>query len=531
MASFIRGVTLANSNSNLKTTLSRRDAIVGATASIATTVLPRLTRAAPQSQLTWAIHVTLAPVWFDPATTPGLITPFMVLYAIHDALVKPMPDKALTPSLAESWKMSEDSKTYEFVLRQGIKFHNGDPVTAGDVKFSFERYHGASNKQLKDSIASIEIADPRHIRFNLKEPWPDFMTFYGSTATGAGWVVPKKYVEQVGDEGFLNHPIGAGPYKFVSFNPGVELVLEAFEGYWRKQPSVKQIVMKVIPDEETRFAALKRGEIDIAYSIRGELAEQVQKTAGLTLKPVLLPAPWYLYFTEQWDPKSPFHDVRVRKAVNLALDRDGMNKALFLGFCKVNNSLIPDSYQYYWQPPKAVYDPAQAKKLLAEAGYPNGFDAGSYFVDASYANIAEVAVGNLEAIGIHTKMQPVERATFFANGTGKKFHGIMQIASAAGGNAATRLAAFIVKGGAWVYDSYPDIDALYPKQADELDEKKRTAILDEMQQLVYEKSIDAPIFELSFINAIGPRVGESSFGKIQGFAYTAPFEDITIKNV
>jgi len=510
--------------------VSRRDLIALAALGLAAGSGVRPAFAAPSAdQLTWGIHVSLAPRWFDPATTPGLITPFMVLYALHDALVKPMPGKAQASSLAESWTMSEDSMTYEFTLRKGITFHNGDPVTAEDVKFSFERYHGAANKQLKDTVASIETPDAQHVRFKLKEPWPDFMTFYGTTATGAGWVVPKKYVEKVGDEGFLKHPIGAGPYKFVSFNPGVELVLEAYNGYWRKKPSVKRLVMKVIPDEETRFAALSRGELDIAYSIRGELAEKVQKTPGLTLKPALLPAPWYLYFTEQWDPKSPFHDVRVRKAVNLCLDRDGMNKALFLGYCKVNNSIIPDSYQYYWQPPAAVFDPVQAKKLLAEAGHPDGFDAGAYFVDGSYANIAQVAVQNLEAIGIHTKMEPVERATFFANGTGKKFHGIMQVASAAGGNAATRLQAFIVKGGAWVYGSYPDIDALYPQQAAALDPKKRGAILDKMQQLVYDKSIMAPIFELSFINAIGPRVGESAFGTIQGFAYTAPFEDITIK--
>jgi peptide/nickel transport system substrate-binding protein len=528
MASNVRGANPAIAD--LSTHLSRRDAILGAAAGAAAAGLPGLAGAATPGQLTWAIHVTLAPRWFDPSDTQGLITPFMVLYAIHDALVKPMPGKALAPCLAESWKESEDSKTYEFVIRQGAKFHNGDPVTAEDVKFTFERYHGAANKQLKDTVQSIETPDARHVRFNLKAPWPDFMTFYGSTATGAGWVLPKKYIEKVGDNGFLKHPIGAGPYKFISFNPGVELVLEAFDGYWRKKPAVKRIVMKVIPDEETRFAALKRGEVDIAYSIRGELAQQVQKTPGLSLKPVLLPAPWWLYFTEQWDPKSPFHDIRVRQAVNLCLDRDGMNKALFLGFCKVTNSIIPDSFQYYWQPPKAIYDPARAKKLLAEAGHPDGFDAGSYFVDSSYANIGQVAVENLTAIGIRTKMQPVERATFFADGTGKKFHGIMQVASAAGGNAATRLAAFIVKGGAWVYGNYPDIDALYPKQADELDRKKRTAILDKMQQLVYDKSIVAPIFELSFINAVGPRVGQSSFGEIQGFAYTAPFEDITIKS-
>ncbi len=128
------------------------------------------------------------------------------------------------------------------------------------------------------------------MRFQLKEPWPDFLTFY-ATASGAGWIVPKKYVEKVGDEGFKKAPIGAGPYKFVSFTPGVELVFEAFDQYWRKTPSVKRLVFKVIPDETTRLAALKRGEIDIVYSIRGELAEELQRTPGLTLKPVSPPRP------------------------------------------------------------------------------------------------------------------------------------------------------------------------------------------------------------------------------------------------
>jgi peptide/nickel transport system substrate-binding protein len=507
--------------------MTRRDVFALAAFGLAAGA-PRVARAAaPQGQLTWAIHVSLAPTWFDPADTPGLITPYMVLYALHDAMVKPMPGNPHAPSLAQSWSTSEDSLTYEFVLRNGVKFHNGEPVTAEDVKFSFERYRGAAHALMQANVASIEAPDARHVRFKMKKPWPDFLTFY-SSASGAGWIVPKKYVEKVGDQGFKNAPIGAGPYKFVSFKPGVELVLEAFEGYWRKTPAVKRIVMKVIPDESTRLAALKRGEVDIAYSIRGELAQEVRRTPGLTLKPVLLPAPWYLYFTEQWDAKSPWHDLRVRQAANLCLDREGMNKALFLGYCKITNSIIPDTFQYYWQPPAAIYDPAKAKELLAAAGYASGFDAGLYYVDSSYANIAEIAINNLRAIGIRTKMQPVERAAFFAGATGKKFHGILQEASAAFGNAATRLATFVVKGGAWAYGSYPDIDALYPKQAGELDPKKRSALLYKMQQLVYQKSTVAPIFELSFINAVGPRVAESGFGRIQGFAYTAPFEDMTI---
>src|SRR5881296_3016148 len=190
--------------------------------------------AAPEGTLTWGVHITLASRWLDPAETEGIITPFMVLYALHDALVKPMPAGWNTPSLAESWSQSKDGLTYEFVLRKGVKFHNGDPVTAEDVKFSYERYRGAGVKLLKDRVKEVQIVDPGRIRFVLKEPWPDFMTFYGTSATGSGWVVPKKYVEKVGDDGFKKAPIGAGPYRFVSFTPGVELVLEAYEGYWRK---------------------------------------------------------------------------------------------------------------------------------------------------------------------------------------------------------------------------------------------------------------------------------------------------------
>jgi peptide/nickel transport system substrate-binding protein len=192
-------------------------------------------------------------------------------------MVKPMPGELYSPSLAESWTVSEDNLTYEFTIRNGVKFHNGEPVTAEDVKFSLERYHGAAHALLAQGVAAVEAVDPRHVRFMLKKPWPDFLTFY-ATSSGAGWIVTKKYVEKIGAEGFQQYPIGAGPYKFVSFTPGVELVLEAFDDYWRKTPAVKRLVMKSIPDESTRLAALIRHEVDIAYAITSELAQRLQET-------------------------------------------------------------------------------------------------------------------------------------------------------------------------------------------------------------------------------------------------------------
>jgi peptide/nickel transport system substrate-binding protein len=532
MVETVRADGAQETNRQSGAALTRRDLLGSAAALGLVAGAPAIaTAAASAGQLIYGIHVSIAPTWFDPAETQGIITPFMVLYALHDAVVKPMPGTAAAPCLAESWKAGDDDKSYEFVLRKGAKFHNGEPVTSADVKFSFERYKGAAHDLLKSKVASIETPDPQRVVFKLKEAWPDFLTFY-SSASGAGWIVPKAYVEKVGDEAFKQTPIGAGPYKFVSFTPGVELVLEAFEGYWRKTPAVKRLVMKVLPDEATRLAALKRGEVDIAYSVRGELAEELVKTPGLTLKPVVLQAPNWIYFPEQWDPKSPWHDLRVRQAANLAIDREGMSKALFLGYCKItNNAVVPYTFEFYWQPQNAVYDPEKAKKLMAEAGHANGFDAGLLYCDSSYANMAEVVVDNFAQIGIRAKLQPIERAGFFAGYSSKKYtKGIVQAASGAFGNAATRMASFIVKDGAFSYGNYPDIDELFPAQANELDHEKRAAVLDKMQQLVDQKAIYAPIWQLGFLNGVGPRVGESAFGLIPGFAYTAPFEDLTIKS-
>src|SRR5262245_26137811 len=148
----------------------------------------------PAGEAVMAWPITIAPTWFDPSTVPPQITPFGILYAVHDALVRPMPGQKMGNSLAESWTESPDGLTYEFKLRRGLKFHNGDAVTAEDVKFSFERYKGVGAKELSLHVRRVEIVDPLTARFVLQEPWPDFMTFYGTTATAAGIVVPKKYV-------------------------------------------------------------------------------------------------------------------------------------------------------------------------------------------------------------------------------------------------------------------------------------------------------------------------------------------------
>jgi peptide/nickel transport system substrate-binding protein len=404
--------------------------------------------AAPEGTVTWGVHITLASRWLDPAETEGIITPFMFLYALHDAVVKPMPAGWNTPSLAESWSQSKDGLTYEFVLRKGVKFHNGDPVTAEDVKFSYDRYRGAGVKLLKDRVREVQVVDPGRIRFVLKEPWPDFMTFYGTSATGAGWVVPKKYIEKVGDDGFKKAPIGAGPYKFVSFNPGIELVLEAYEGYWRKTPSIKRLVLRSLPEETTRAAALKNGEVDIAYLFTGPVAEDIRRTPGLKLTaPSQSSGVFWLDMPDQWDPKSPWHDRRVRLAASHAIDRAALNQAETLGLSKPTGGLIPRAFEFSksFEPP--AFDPARAKQLMAEAGYPNGFDAGDFYPWPPYTAMGEALASYLQTIGIKSRIRIMERATLTTAWREKKLKNLIVGITGAAGNAATRLEAYVSREG------------------------------------------------------------------------------------
>ena len=310
--------------------------------------------AAPEGQLAWGVHVTLAPTWFDPAEAPGLLTPYMLYYALHDALVKPMPGQSMAPALAESWHASADGLVYEFVLRKSARFHNGDPVTADDVKFSLERYRGSAARPLKERIAAVETPDPGRVR-------------------------------------------------------------------------------------------------------------------------------------------------------------------------------IPRSFDFYWQPSAPVHDPSRARQLLAEAGYPAGFDAGAYACDISYGNLAEATANYLQAVGIRTRLRPLERAAFYKAYGEKTLRNVVQGSSGAFGNAATRLEMYVVTGGAYTCGTYPDLEGLFRDQAAETDRKKREAVPHRMQQLVHDKAIFAPIWQLAFLNGVGPRAEESGLGLIPGHAYSAPYEDLRVR--
>src|SRR5499427_2647126 len=431
--------------------------------------------AAPEGTLTFALHFSPVTRWLDPAEGESTITPYLLLYAIHDGLLKPMPGQGSAPSLAESWSMAKDGLSADFTLRAGTRFHNGDPVTAEDVKFSFERYRGGAAKILKDTVKEIQTPAPNR----------------------------------------------------VSFNPGVELVLEAFEGYWRKTPSIKRLVFRSMPDETTRAAALKSGEVDVAFLLSGPTAEEIKRTPRLKLVAPLLGIFW-LDFPDQWDPKSPWADRRVRLAASLAIDRQALNQAETLGLSRPTGSIVPRDFEFALPVDPPPLDPKRAKQLLAEAGHPNGFDAGDLTPFPPYNSMGEAIGGWLQAVGIRTRMRTMERGAFMTAWRERKLHGVVLTISGVSGNAATRLESFVTKNGAFAFGSLPEVDDIFRRQAKELDRKKREALLFQMQRILQEQVTQVPVYHLGFPTGVGPRVDDILATAIPGF-YLSPYEDLKLR--
>jgi peptide/nickel transport system substrate-binding protein len=483
----------------------------------------------PEGQVVIAFDASIAPTFLDPAETPGIGTPFVFLYALHDALIKPLPGNDMAPCLAESWIERPDGLVYEFKLREGLSFHNGDAFTAEDVKFSFLRYRGASAVLLHERVKAVEVIDVYRVRFMLHAPWPDFLVFYATPATGAAWIVSKKYVEKVGEDGFRRRPVGLGPYQFSRMIPGVELVLEANEQYWRKRPSIKRVVFKGVPDRTTRLTMLKSGEADIGYLMVGLEAAAIQADAKLRLAKVVPPATWWMEFPEQWNPKSPWNDDRVRLAASLAVDKEALNDAERLGFSRLTGSIIPSSMDFALRFEPYPFDPSKAKHLLAAAGYPDGFDAGDLTPLPPFTTMGEAVANDLARVGIRARVRSMERATFMEAWRSKKLGGIIVTVSAAPGNTAVRLESFVISGAPYASGGYPDIDDLFQKQAGERDRTKREALLHQIQRLMRERLMYGPIFEPATLHGIGPRLEEPAIGLNSQLYFAAPYEDMRLK--
>jgi peptide/nickel transport system substrate-binding protein len=283
-----------------------------------------------------------------------------------------------------------------------------------------------------------------------------------------------------------------------------------------------------VPDSTTRLTMLKSGQTDYAMFLDGPEGEAVKHDARFKLVDTRHASIFWIEFPEQWDPKSPWHDKRLRQAVNYALDRTATNEAACLGFCPPAGVIVPRVMDFALQVPPHPYDREKARQLLAEAGYPKGFDAGEFVAIPGFATVADASLNNLNAAGIRVRMRPMERAAFYAAWRDKKLRGIFQVAVGNSGNAATRVESFIYSKGAYAHGGYPDIDEMFLQQARERNPAKREAVLHKIQQLTIERVMYAPIMDLRGLIGIGPRVADHTMNTIPMYSFPA-YEDIKIK--
>jgi peptide/nickel transport system substrate-binding protein len=491
----------------------------------------------PDGKLTLAWHTNIAARWLDPQQHDGTASPDNFLMALHDGLIKNFRDQLYDhAALAERYEFAEDAKSATFWLRPGTKFHDGSPVTPADVKWSYEHYRGAWGEVLRENTQGVELVDDHTVRFHFKEPFLDFPILLGTAnVCGAGWVVPAKYYQQVGQAGFLQKPIGAGPYRLVSQEAGVKLEFEAFPDYYRPV-HIKQLTMVSVPEAATRMAMLERGEADIMYFVPGELIDRVKNNPKLRLAPVVS-GNWWLEFPGFQNPSSPFHDKRVRQAISMTIDRDAINDAECGGMGVVDGNWINNDVEYGMEWPKWPHDLAKAKQLMAEAGYPNGFNVDWVTPTPNYYSRGERVVSQLQAIGIRSKLQVMERGVFLKRLQGglREWPGVQIIF------AATRI------GGTWSnwYDTHfkcggfdakdffcvKGLDDLFAKYLASYDRNERKQLAETIQRTMLEEYYFVPVFRHAFVNAIGPRVAANKWQEVfptitTGYCY--PWEDIRL---
>jgi peptide/nickel transport system substrate-binding protein len=273
---------------------------------------------------------------------------------------------------------------------------------------------------------------------------------------------------------------------------------------------------------------LKKGEADIGVAYDGPEAEEIKRDPRLTLVPSKHASIFWIEFADQWDPKSPWNDKRLRQAVNYALNRQATSEAACVGLCPPAGVIVPRVMEFALQVQPQPYDPERAKKLLAEAGFPNGLDAGEFAAIPGFPTVAEASLNYLNAVGIRLKMRPMERAAFYAAWREKKLHGVFLTAVGNSGNAASRVAEFMYSKGSYAYGGYPDIDELFQQQARERDRAKREAVLHKIQQLTIDRAMFAPVMDLRALMGVGPKVTEHTITWVEMSPFPS-YEDIKIK--
>jgi peptide/nickel transport system substrate-binding protein len=360
--------------------------------------------------------------------TPENLDPTMNLSSIRaavgvsmfDSLVGRDADNRIVPQLAESWKMLDDL-TWQFKLRRGVIFHNGEPFNAEAVRFTVQRVldpnQKSPNRATISEIARVDVVDDATINLVTQRPYAPLLNRLLDFP-----ILPPKYTADKGSQAFALRPVGTGPFRFVELVKDDRLIVEAFDRHWRGAPRIRRIVFKPIPEPFTRAAALRNAEVDLITTLPPNLARELERVAGITVHRV--PSTWVIYLGLN-ALKKPLSDVRVRQALNYATDVDAIIRNVMDGNGRrLEGPLTPQMFGYDASVRGYAHDPARARRLLAEAGYPDGLDvtldapAGRYQGDKE---IAEALGGQWQKAGFRPKVQVAEWGAYFKRYLGKQF--------------------------------------------------------------------------------------------------------------
>lgn len=413
----------------------------------------------------------------------------------------------LVPGLAVSSTTSPDGLTYTFKLRQGVKFHDGSPFTADDVKFSFERSLNPATKNplaayLK-SIDKVEIDSPDTVSIKLKERDAIFL----KKLAFAGWIVPHKYLEAVGEEGFAKKPAGTGPFKFKSRSINESIELEANEQHWGTVPKVKTVIYRTVPEDAVRLAMLQTGDADIATEMPPALLDRINAIKGIKTLSHPSGAVYWIPINLKDAPKdSPLLNLKVRQALNYAVDKEGIIKGVLKGQAtEVAGGLVPSLTPADKTLKPYPYDPALARKLLAEAGYPNGIKVDMYSSVGRYTldkDISLAIANNLKAAGIDVNLNLWD-STRWVQGLMKKTY---PLSYQEFGNTIfdpEGLMIFALHSKAfWSFYSNPQVDKMIDESMAIADQKQRDAHFQKIDHLLHDDASHIFLWESKILFGI-----------------------------
>lgn len=434
---------------------------------------------------------------FDPHAQNDLGSA-SVLRHIYDTLVRIGPDNQLVPCLAESWEIADDN-TVVFKLRPGVKFHNGDPFTAEDVKFSLERQKKSARQAYNVAIVeSVEVIDELTCRVRLKEPATGLLlsslSHYGSSIVGKS---ATEKVEATGQT-INDKPIGTGPYSFVSFKANDRTVIEKNPDYFGKMPANDQLVFKIIPDGSARTIALETGGIDLLVNVESVDVKRVRANKKLFLEEY---ASTWMEFIILNNAKPPFDKRVVREAIAHLVQRDGIIRVAESGEATpLFSPIASGAYSYTADVPHYDYDVAKAKALLAEGGYPDGFECKVYLFGENRSRTAQVLQALFEEAGIALSVELMERGAYYDTvGDGVHSMALGGLISSYDPDA-TFSPYFYSKstgrmGNRWFYNS-PAADALIDGAKREADPEIRLKMYADLQRQIIEDVVMVPLYTL-----------------------------------